>query len=111
MLFEGVKIQVVVQEIEAALDAPGRNYGVDRLANDYAELWQGLKVSRRLNGTFCPPKSTTVSADSIFLTSLNLRSSVRPCSTSIRIKSPMASGSLPRIRSIFSVCGVIDPRR
>ena len=55
MLFEGIKIPVVVQEIEAALDAPGRNYGVDRLANGYAELSQCLKVSRRLNGDLLSP--------------------------------------------------------
>ncbi len=56
-----------------------------------------------------PPNSTIVSEVSRFRALLKSRSLSKPCRTSARIKSPIASGSTPRRRSSFSASDVPVP--
>ena len=61
--------------------------------------------------TSAPPRTTNSNEPSIRRTSLNWRSSAHPCSTSVRIRSPMASGTTPSSESSRSDCGVDTPRK
>ncbi len=49
MLGEYVEIAVVVQQVVAALDAAGCDYGVDCCSDGYSKFAQGAVVSRGLD--------------------------------------------------------------
>jgi len=111
MLFKRIKIPIAMQQLQAVHDAAGRDHGVDGLAHREAKGTQLAKILGGFDGELKTTQVDGMQVESVRFTALNSRSVAQPCKTSVRIKSPMASGTVPNKASSFSACGDEVPRR